>query len=266
MVHPDLFIKEYSGEIFVATKLGRFPEPGWPANFTAEAITKHTEASLKRLGVESLDLTQLHCIPTDVMKEGAVFEALRNLKKQGKIKNFGVSIESVDEALMCLEQEELSSIQIIFNIFRQKPIKVLFEKAKEKNVAIIARVPLASGILSGKMGKNTIFAKNDHRNYNKDGEAFNVGETFAGVQFETAVNLADEIKSMVPENMSMPQMALRWILDFDAVSIVIPGASKTTQVESNAAASALPVLPEDLHHKLKILYKDKIRTNIRGIY
>lgn len=260
------FLKEYKGNVYIASKLGRFPKPGWPENFTPEAITAHTEASLKRLGIDALDLTQLHCIPPKVMADGAVFDALRELKIQGKIKNFGASVETMDEALSCLEQEGLASLQIIFNIFRQKPIKVLFEKAKEKNVAIIARVPLASGLLAGKMTKNMNFAGNDHRSYNRDGQMFNVGETFAGLPFEMGVLLADEIKTLIPEGMSMVQAALRWILDFDAISVVIPGASKLSQVEGNTSASDLPPLSTELHQKLKNLYNEKIKQHIRGVY
>ena len=260
------FLREYSGNIYVATKLGRFPEPGWPQNFTPETIRIHTEASLRRLGVDSLDLTQLHCIPREVMADGEVFDSLRRLKAEGKIKNFGASVESMDEALLCLEQDGLASLQIIFNIFRQKPIKELFDKAKEKNVAIIARVPLASGLLTGKMTKETSFPDNDHRNYNRDGKMFNVGETFAGLPFEKGVELAEDIKKLVPEDMSMAQFALRWILDFDAVSVVIPGASSTKQVQSNAAVSMLDPLSGEIHGDLEDLYNSKVKQHIRGPY
>ncbi|MBI9104439.1 MAG: aldo/keto reductase [Spirochaetales bacterium] len=260
------FLKNNSAKVFVATKLGRFPQPGWPDNFRPEAIRKHTEASLSRLGIEALDLTQFHCIPREVMAHGEVFESLRALKKEGKIKNFGASVESMEEALICLEQEDLSSLQIIFNIFRQKPIETLFQKAMEKNVAIIARVPLASGLLTGKMSKETTFAEKDHRNYNRDGAAFNPGETFAGLPFNLGVEVADNLKKLLPEGMSMTQMALRWILDFEAVSVVIPGASKPSQVESNCSVSALPPLSEKLHQLLKKIYEEDIKDNIRGVY
>jgi aryl-alcohol dehydrogenase-like predicted oxidoreductase len=260
------FLRTHANNIFVATKLGRNSDPGWPENFTPEIITKHTEASLTRLGIERLNLTQLHCIPREVMAEGAVFDALRDLKKQGKIENFGASVETVEEGLLCLEQEGLASLQVIFNIYRQKPIHELFKKAQEKNVSIIARVPLASGLLAGTMRKTTTFGESDHRNFNRDGAAFNVGETFAGVPFEKGVELADELLTMKPEGMTLAQMALRWILDFDAVTVVIPGASRPSQVQSNAAISDLPPLSKELHAKIADFYMSKVAQHIRGVY
>lgn len=260
------FLKSQRDSFFVATKLGRGGDPGWPGNFTPEAMIRHTDASLSRLGVERLDLIQLHCIPRDVLADGAVFDVLRDLKKQGKIADFGASVESVEEGLICLKEEGIASLQVIFNIFRQKLITDLFGKAKEKEVSIIARVPLASGLLSGKMTKNTTFDENDHRNFNRDGAAFNVGETFAGVPFEKGVELAEELKAMKPEGMTLAQMALRWILDFDAVSVVIPGASRPSQVLDNAAISDLPPLSAELHKKLEKFYQEKVAQHIRGPY
>ncbi|MHC4506422.1 MAG: aldo/keto reductase [Planctomycetota bacterium] len=260
------FLEGRSEDIFVATKLGRFPRPGWPENFTEDVFKAHTEASLERLGLEVIDLTQLHCIPTDVMREGAVFEWLRALRKEGKIRHFGASVESMDEALMCLEEDGLASVQIIFNIFRQKPIEVLFEKAKEKGVALIVRLPLASGLLAGKLTKDTEVPENDHRNFNRDGQLFNVGETFAGLPFEKGVELAEAVKSLVPEGITMAQMALRWILDHDAVSVVIPGASRAGQAVSNAAVSDVPPLPPELHAKLGSFYASDVAEHIRGPY
>jgi aryl-alcohol dehydrogenase-like predicted oxidoreductase len=260
------FLKKHPHDIFVATKLGRFAQPGWPYNFSRKTMTQHTEASLARLGVEALDLTQLHCIPTKVMQQGEVFDTLRGLKAAGKIKAFGASVESMDEALICLEQDGLASLQVIFNIFRQKPIRSLFAKAKDKGVAIIARVPLASGLLTGKLSVDTDFAENDHRRFNKDGECFNVGETFAGLPFAKGVALAEQIKTLVPAELSMAQMALRWILDHEAVSVVIPGASKAEQARANAAASELTPLAPELHAQLASLYKTEVTAHIRGPY
>jgi aryl-alcohol dehydrogenase-like predicted oxidoreductase len=259
------FLREAPGRTFVATKLGRFPEPGWPENFTPGAMRRHTEASLGRLGVEALDLTQLHCIPTEVLRDGEVFESLRRLKREGKIKHFGVSVESNEEALICLGQDDLSSLQIIFSIFRQKPIE-FFEEAKRKGVALIVRLPLASGLLSGKFTRETQFAPTDHRAYNRDGQAFNVGETFAGLPFEKGVELADALRAMVPEGMTMAQMALRWILDFDAVSVIIPGASSPRQARANVTASDLPPLGPELHRRLKEFYEQEVAAHIRGPY
>ncbi|MBW3624872.1 MAG: aldo/keto reductase [Armatimonadetes bacterium] len=260
------FLKECREEVFVATKLGRFSDPGGPENFTKDAMTRHTEASLRRLGVEALDLTQLHCIPTEALRNGEVFDTLRDLKGAGKIRQFGASVESMEEALLCLEQEELASLQIIFNIFRQKPIRTLFDRAKAKNVALIVRLPLASGLLAGKFSRETQFPPSDHRNYNADGEAFNVGETFAGLPFEVGVEKADALKPLVPEGMTMAQMALRWCLDFDAVSVIIPGAKSRDQVRANASASRLPPLSDDLHRQLRAFYEEEVAERIRGPY
>ncbi len=251
---------------FIATKLGRHPQPGWPENFSRQAIFKHTEDSLRRLGVEALDLTQTHCIPAEVMRRGEVFEHLRQLKQQGKIKNFGASVESMEEAFICLEQEGLSSLQIIFNIFRQKPAEVLFDRAKQQGVAIIVRLPLASGLLSGKLTRDTVFAETDHRSFNRNGERFNVGETFAGLPFDKGVELANALKPLVPNGMTMAQMAIRWCLDFEAVTTVIPGAKRPEQVRDNALASELPPLPTTLHERLKRFYHDEVVQHIRGPY
>ena len=259
------FLRESSERVFVATKLGRFPEPGWPGNFSLEALRAHTEASLRRLGVGAIDLTQLHCIPTEVLRRGEVFESLRVLKREGKIKNYGVSVESNEEALVCLRQEDLASLQIIFNIFRQKPVE-FFDEAKAKGVALVVRLPLASGLLSGKFTKETRFEPTDHRNYNREGQAFNVGETFAGLPFEKAVELTDALKQILPQDRPLAQTALRWILDFDAVSVVIPGARNAAQARANLAASELPPLGAELHARLREFYETHVADHIRGPY
>lgn len=260
------FLKERPKKVFVATKLGRFPEPGWPGNFTLGTMRAHTEASLRRLGVEALDLTQLHCIPMEEMARGAVFDHLRTLREEGKILRFGASVESMEEALVCLEQDDLYSLQIIFNIFRRKPIEELFGKARAKGVALIVRLPLASGLLAGKFSSSSSFPVEDHRNYNRDGQAFNVGETFAGLPFEIGVALAERIRPLVPAGMSMAQMALRWVLDFDSASVAIPGATRTDQVVANAEASRLPALGEHLHDELRRFYGSEVAPHIRGPY
>ena len=261
------FLKEQQpSNLFIATKLGRGGDPGWPDNFSSEAMRAHTEASLQRLGVESLDLIQLHCVPTETLRQGEVFEHLRQLQQEGKIQRFGASVESMEEAHICLQQEGLASLQIIFNIFRQKPVATLFDEAQAKGVALIARVPLASGLLSGKFKRDTHFDKEDHRNFNRDGQAFNVGETFAGLPFEKGVALSDELKAMVPQGMTMAQMALRWILDFEAISTVIPGATSHAQVESNVSVSDLPPLSEELHKRLRAFYESEVASHIRGPY
>ena len=260
------FLKQTKESFFVATKLGRADDPGGPANYTREAVRAHTEASLKRLGVETLDLTQLHCVPTEVLEDGEVFEWLRELKQEGKIARFGASVESMEEAQICLAQGDLSALQIIFNLLRQKPITTLFEKAKQQNVALIVRLPLASGLLTGKYQKDTEFAPGDHRTYNRDGQAFNVGETFAGLPFGRGVELADALKPLVPEGMTLAQMALRWCLDFDAVTAIIPGAKSPAMAEANAAVRALPPLSPALHDQLTRFYDTQVAAHIRGPY
>lgn len=256
------FLRESGADdVFVATKLGRGGE-----ELTLDGLRGATEESLQNLGVESLDLTQLHCIPTEELRRGDVFEHLRALQSEGKIKRFGASVESMEEAHLCLQQDGLSSLQIIFNVFRQKPIDDLFEKAKAKNVGLIIRLPLASGLLSGKMTKQTEFDESDHRNFNRDGDSFNVGETFAGLPFEKGVELADQLKPMVPENMSMAQWSQRWILDYDAVTTIIPGASKSSQIESNVGAAALDALGDDVHAQLSNWYRENVAEYIRGSY
>jgi aryl-alcohol dehydrogenase-like predicted oxidoreductase len=259
------FLKQRAGGFFVATKLGRMPNL-YPDQYTEAGVRDATEASLKRLGVEALDLTQLHCVPPAVLQQGEIFDWLRRLQREGKIRSFGASVESMDEAAVCLTQDGLCSLQIIFNLFRQKPINTLFAEARRKRVGIIVRLPLASGLLSGKMTKAQQFPPNDHRNYNRDGRQFNVGETFAGLPFETGVELVDALKSLVPAGLTMADMAQRWILDHDAVSTVITGASRPEQAAANARVSNLPPLTPDLHQKLTQFYELKVKQHIRGPY
>lgn len=260
------FLKNTSQEIFVATKLGRFPEPGWPENFSLDSFRLHTEASLKRLGLEAVDLTQTHCLPPERMQQGDMFEWLRTLKQEGKIKAFGASVESMDEALVCLDQEGLSSLQIIFNVFRQKPITTLFEKAQEKGVALIIRLPVASGLLTGKFTAETTFPEDDHRNFNRDGDCFNVGETLAGLPLAKGVELVEKLGEFVPDNYTLSQFAMRWILDHPAVSVVIPGAKNPTQVAENCSASDLDPLGEERHRQIADFYREQVADHIRGVY
>lgn len=204
------FLRDCSEQVFVATKLGR-AEGIFPDGTTEAAVRSATNASRHRLGVDTLDLTQLHCVSTELLRQGAVFDWLRRLKEEGAIRAFGASVESMEQALLCLRQEGLTSLQIIFNLFRQKPISELFDEAKARGVAIIVRLPLASGVLAGKMSRQSRFAENDHRNFNRDGQAFNVGETFAGIPFENALDLVEELRPLLPRGMSMAQVAQRWI-------------------------------------------------------
>lgn len=260
------FLKEARpADVFIATKVGRGEM--YPDKFTETGVREDIEASLNRLGVDALDLVQTHCVPSEVMRSGEIYEWLEAMVDEGKIKRIGASVETDDEANMLLDHlDALYSLQMIFNIFRQKPIETVFKKAKAKSVGIIARVPLASGVLSGKFNKDTAFAETDHRNFNRDGAAFNVGETFAGVPFEKGVEFAEAIEGMKPESMSLSEMALRWILDHDAVSVVIPGASRAAQVAVNAGVSELPPLSDEAHRKLKTLYDQQIARCVRGAY
>ena len=260
------FLKQASAPIFVATKLGRAGDPSGLVNYTRSAVRGHTEASLRRLGVDTLDLTQLHCVPQSVLEDGEVFEWLRELQQEGKIARFGASVESMEEAKICLAQDGLASLQIIFNLFRQKPIAEIFDQAQRQNVALIVRLPLASGLLSGKYRKDTQFAPQDHRTYNRNGEAFNVGETFAGLPFERGVELADALKPLVPDGMTLAQMAQRWCLDFDAITTIIPGAKNAAMADANAAVSALPPLSPTLHEQLSRFYHEQVADYIRGPY
>ena len=259
------FLKESPREpLFLASKFGRFGVPGWPANFTAAAIRQHTDNSLKRLGIERLDLTQLHCLPMKTLERPEVWDTLRALKAEGKIARFGASVESVEEADACLVQPDLASLQLIFNIFRQTPAFDLFDECQERGVSVIVRLPLASGLLAGKYTPASTFAPNDHRTVNRNGEKFNVGETFAGLGFEKGLELTEMLRPLVPAGYTMAQMALRWCLDFPAVTTIIPGARNAAQAKGNASASDLAPLPDELHEKLRAFFVSDVKGAIRG--
>ncbi len=263
------FLRETPGareRVYLATKLGRFSPPGWPDNFTRATVRAHTEASLRRLGVDALDLTQLHCVPPDVLQRGEMLDALAELQREGKIRGYGVSVESMDEALFCVRRGGVTSLQIIFNLLRQKPIHTLFDEARAARVALIVRLPLASGLLGGKMTKATTFAADDHRTFNRDGQLFNVGETFSGLPFELGVDLAEALKPHVPGGWTLADFALRWCLDFEAVSVLIPGARNPDQVRANVRASSLPPLAPAVHAKLAAFYRERVAAHIRGPY
>jgi len=259
------FLKTRPESFFVATKLGRTGDL-FPDKYTRAGVRAATDASLRRLQIERLDLTQLHCVPPAILQAGEIFDWLRELRAEGKIANFGASVESMDEAHVCLAQDGLASLQIIFNLFRQKPIDALFAGAAAKNVALIVRLPLASGLLSGKMTKATTFPADDHRSYNRDGAAFNVGETFAGLPFEKGVELADALRAFVPAGLTMADFAQRWILDHPAVTTVITGASRPEQAARNARVSDLPPLDPALHQRLRDFYNAEVAAHIRGLY
>ncbi|MEL6192730.1 MAG: aldo/keto reductase [Bacteroidota bacterium] len=258
-------VKERSEEIFIATKAGRRLNPHTPSAYTPEAITSFVEDSLKNMGLETLDLVQLHCPPTEVYEREEMFDLLRKLKKEGKIRFFGVSVEKVSEAVSALQYPDLSSIQIIFNMFRHKPAEDLFPLLGDKRVGILARVPLASGLLSGKMSKATTFEKGDHRFFNRNGEAFDKGETFSGVDFEKGLEAVEKLKDIFGE-VPLYQIALKWILSFPEVSCVIPGASKTSQVGSNMAAVDLPDLSQEELQAVKLIYDQYFREHIHQLW
>lgn len=261
------FLKTQSAPVFVATKLGRRSDAGfgWPQNFTYEAMRRQVEASLENLQIDQLFLEQLHCIPTGELRKGDVFGYLRRLQDEKLIRYWGVSVETVEEAKICLQQEGLASLQVIFNLFRQHIADEFFDLAQQKGVSLIVRVPLASGLLTGKFTETTQFAPTDHRNFNANGEAFNAGETFAGVPFDAGVRLSHEIGHLLPDD-RLAQWSLRWILDHPAVTTIIPGASKVSQVTTNGESALLPPLSPDVHQQLRALYDSEIKGLIRGHY
>jgi aryl-alcohol dehydrogenase-like predicted oxidoreductase len=220
------------------------------------------ERSLTNLGVEALDLLQLHCPPTEAYWQDETFEALDNLVEAGKVKHYGVSVEKVEEARRALEYPGVETVQIIFNIFRQKPAEEFFPLAEEKNVGILARVPLASGLLSGKMSLDREFPEDDHRNFNRDGAAFDKGETFSGVPFERGLEAAEELKELVPEGYTLAQFALRWILMHPAVSCAIPGAKSPEQAADNIAAAEMPALSDESMSRAREIYDSAIRPEV----
>jgi len=248
----------------VATKAGRRLSPHVADGYTKENLEGFIDRSLKNLGVERLDLVQLHCPPTDVYYRPEVFQALEEIKAAGKIANYGVSVEKVEEALKAIEYPGIVSVQIIYNIFRQRPAQLFFKEAARRQVAIIARVPLASGLLSGKITRDTAFAADDHRNFNRHGDAFDVGETFAGVPFETGLQAVEEIRRLVPAGASMAAFALRWILMEDAVSVVIPGARNGEQAKANAAAAGLPPIAGDVMEATREVYYRLIAPHVHA--
>lgn len=264
------FLRETRAKVHVATKLGRvqWVRHGWPERFTLRLAREATERSLRNLGVEAIFLQQWHCIPTPMLRDGEAFEHLEALKKEGLIRHWGCSVETVEEGLLCMTHPGCASLQVIYNLFRQKLTDELLPVAKRCNVGVLARVPLASGLLSGAFRRGHRFAAKDHRSYNAEGKAFNVGETFAGVPFERGVALAGGMKRILAPGprASMAQLALRWILDHDAVSAVIPGATKLAQVESNAAVSDLAPLGTARHRALRDYYERKVAAAIRGPY
>ncbi|KQW78151.1 aldo/keto reductase [Devosia sp. Root413D1] len=251
--------------VFVATKLGRngeiFPNK---TGYNKKNIKESLAGSLKRLGVETLDLAQLHTIPTDVLRDGEVFTIMDDLRDAGMMRNWGASVENVEEALLAMKSDGCTTLQIIFNLFRQDYITEVFPTATKRNVGIIVRLPLASGLLSGKWNKDTKFADSDHRNFNANGEKFNVGETFSGLPFDKGVGFAEQLKQMVPSGIPLSQFALRWILDQPAVSTIIAGVTRPDQLRANVDATKREPVEPALAEELAGWYQDKVRPEIRG--
>lgn len=250
--HPD---------VIVATKVGRGGEL-YPDGYSKDKVKAGIQRSARRIGVDALDLVQLHCVPPDVLAAGDILAWLEDFQAEGLIRSFGASVETIEEALMVVRHPKITALQIIFNIFRQNAISRLFPAAQANDVGIIVRLPLASGVLSGKMAPDQSFEPSDHRHYNREGAYFSQGETFSGLPFEMAVGLVDEIKAWVPDGMSMAQMAMRWILDQPAVSTVITGASRPEQVIENARTSGLEALPQSLHEWLADFYSKRVEGEI----
>ena len=254
--------RDRSEEIIITTKAGRRLDPHVASGYNRENLTAFVERSLKNLETEAIDLLQLHCPPTEVYYWPQTFGILDDLATAGKLRYYGVSVEKVEEALKAIEFPGVQSVQIIFNMFRQRPAELFFGEAKRRQVGILARVPLSSGMLTGKMTKDSAFESDDHRQYNRHGEEFDRGETFSGVDYDLSLRAVEELRSLVPAGATMAQFALRWILMFDAVSCVIPGAKRPLQAEDNARAADLPPLTDQTMAQVKEIYDRLIRDQV----
>tara|TARA_B100001540_G_scaffold300504_1_gene306047 strand:+ start:2315 stop:3295 length:981 start_codon:yes stop_codon:yes gene_type:complete len=252
-----------SERIYVATKSGRRLNPHTAEGYNLKNIEDFIDRSLINIGVDCIDLLQLHCPPSEICSKKETYDMMDEIVKKGKIANYGVSVEKVSEAMEAIKYPNVKSIQIIFNIFRQKPLEVFFEEAAKNNVAIIARVPLASGLLTGKMNKYSSFPKNDHRNYNINGDAFDIGETFSGVNYERGLEVVEILKEIVPDDFTLSDLALKWILMHEEVSVVIPGAKNSEQVIKNTLSSSLPNI-NDLMEKIEGIYNSYLKNNIHS--
>ena len=245
-------------EVTVATKAGRRLDPHTADRYNYENLSWFVDRSREYLGTDTLELVQLHCPPTEAYYQPDTFEALERLRDEGKVAHYGVSVEKVEQALKAIEYPGVETVQIIFNMFRQRPAELFFEEAVRRDVGVIVRVPLASGLLTGTLSRDMEFPENDHRNFNVDGEAFDRGETFAGLPVEDGFDAVDALREHVPERTTMAQMALRWILDHDAVSTVIPGSTTPEHIESNAAVSGMEPLSNQTHGAVRDIYEDAV--------
>ena len=250
-------------DVKVATKVGRNGSL-FPDKYTKAGVKESLAGSARRLGVETIDLAQLHCVPSKVLEDGAIFTWLDDLRQEGLIRFYGASVETIAQGLLCLKSPNIATLQIIFNLFRQDAVTELLPAAQKADVGIIVRLPLASGLLSGKFGKGQKFAPEDHRNYNRDGAAFSVGETFSGLPFDIGVDRVKDLEALNTTGWPLSQFALRWLLDHPAVSTIIAGVSKPAQLDDNVAAAGRPALSPELHGKLAAFYADKVRASVRG--
>ncbi|MCY0878950.1 MAG: aldo/keto reductase [Firmicutes bacterium] len=253
-------------EVRIATKFGRQGNVQDPANYEYARVKQFAVESLKRLKRDTLDLYQVHCPPRWVIERGTVFEVLDRLQQEGLVRYYGVSVETVDEGLLALSYPGVSALQVIFNVFRQKPLDVLLPQAQAQNVGVLARVPLASGLLTGKFNKTHVFEPEDHRSYNRDGQAFNVGETFAGLPFEEGVDLVEAVRWMAEGRGSMARAALRWVIDQPGITSVIPGFKNSAQVSDNLGALAVPPFSAEETERLRAFYHQEVAPKIRGPY
>ncbi len=255
-------VRSRSEEIYVASKCGRQINPHVNEGYQPDVLQKFVEDSLKRTGLEALDLIQLHCPPTDVYYRPEIFERFDKLKDQGKIKNLGVSVEKVEEGLKAIEYPNVATVQIIFNLFRQRPKELFFKEASKRDVGIIVRVPLASGLLTGKFDSNTKFSSEDHRNFNREGKAFDKGETFAGLDFKKGLKAVGELKKLFPGQQNLAPLALQWILQFREISCIIPGASSVDQVKSNLSVNDLPPLSDEKIKAMNDIYTKYVKPDV----
>jgi hypothetical protein len=260
------FIKSRSERIYVATKCGRQLNPHTNGAYQPAVLRKFVENSLKNMGLETLDLIQLHCPPTEVYYRPEIFELFDRLQDEGKILNLGISVEKVEEALKGIEFNNVTTVQIIFNKFRQRPSELFFEQAKKKDIGVIVRVPLASGLLTGKFSKQYTFTAGDHRNFNRNGEMFDKGETFSGIDYETGLAAVEELKELFPNQANLAPIALKWILGFDAVSTIIPGASRPEQVSANVAALDFPDMNAEQTSQMNSIYEKHIKKLVHHLW
>jgi len=256
------FVKERGGELHIATKVGRRLSPHVSEGYNAENLTRFVEDSLSNLGMDCIDLLQLHCPPTEVYYRPEVFGVLDDLVEAGKIRFYGVSAEKVEQALKAIEYPGLQTVQIIYNMFRHRPAELLFQEAKRRKVGILARVPLSSGMLTGKMTADSKFASDDHRAFNRQGKAFDRGETFSGVDFATGLEAVDRLRPLVPPGATLAQLALRWILMDEAVTCAIPGAKRADQAEENIRSADLPPLSDSTMEAVRDVYNQLIREQV----